>query len=114
MPVKKCLELPAVSSEIKATPQMGLYLLVLKIYAAAQVTARYTRNGDASFHAGIITWLQIAFLLFLGHGLSAILFSGVFIFTLWYGFFNLLSHLQNYHTLWIITVLIGIPFLAHF
>mgnify|MGYP005855171463 FL=1 len=93
---------------------MGLYLLVLKIYAAAQITARFTRNGDASFHAGLMTWLQIAFLLFLGHGLSALLFSGVFIFTLWYGFFNLLSHLQNHNTLWVVTVLLGIPFLAQF
>lgn len=90
--------------------RMGLYLLLIKFLVAGNMTAHFLRYGDARYHAGLMTWVQAFFLLFFGNGLWVFLFGGVFIFTLWYGFFHFLEYLENRHTGWtFLAILIAFP-----
>ena len=78
---------------------MGLYLFLIKLYVAARLTARFIRTGDASYNAGLLALLQAAYLVMQGHAIVGIFFTGVFAYTLWLGFFNLLAHTDNWGTL---------------
>ena len=66
------------------------YLFLIKIFAASALVRHFFLRQDPIFFAGWLALLQVLFQIFLGYGIGAILFYGVFVFTLWLGYFHLL------------------------
>ena len=94
---------------------MGLYLFIIKVYAASRITARFINNGDAVYHAGLMATLQTFLLLISGGGVVALLYSGVFLFTLWLGLFRLLTLIDRKPVAWtFVTLGLAVPFIAQF
>lgn len=79
---------------------MGLYLFIIKLVVAAWMTKRFIRSGDASYHAGLLALMQVVLLALMGQPVAAVLFHGVFAYTLWLGFFMFLEYAEDWHIGW--------------
>ncbi|MCH8475289.1 MAG: hypothetical protein LAT55_08675 [Opitutales bacterium] len=71
------------------------YLFIIKLFVAATFVKHFFLREDPVFYAGWLTLLQVLFQIFLGHGIGAILYYGVFLFTLWLGYFHFLIWLEK-------------------
>ncbi|MEM0965567.1 MAG: hypothetical protein AAGJ81_05405 [Verrucomicrobiota bacterium] len=85
------------------TIKVNFLLFLIEVMVGARLTTCYYRSSDASYCAGLMALLQTSFQVFLGAGITAILFYGVLSFTLWMGYFHVHQWLAEKPTFWVNT-----------